>query len=757
MTIKPDDAFKASSQNILSLFGTPGEHYYLPAYQRPYSWSDSSVERLLTDILSGLESLFSDPDTYSFCGSIITVTDHNYETIVPQVRGDLPGKVQLVIDGQQRLTTLLLLCLVISNRVKVNLKTFGPRTARTLADTWLERFGDELAYELERMIVTVNPPIGNFTPIYPRLTRAFRDQWSKTLPNQQYESAIAEICHTYASLTDKTIPYEYQPAKAADDAKTVKSALSKLSEIVDGFSADELSADEDFSLSLSLVVANTDIFQNVGLNISQPNLNELKNVPLNDDEFSALLRLIILGNYLLKRVVLAKIVCANDDYAFDVFEALNTTGTELDATETFPPLIIRDVTLALYGASKQKEHLDRISTLLEKRDAGKTRQDFAKNIVISFALAESGEKISKRRSEQQKLLSKYAKQNQGNTNPLVENFRRVADLSDIKTQSQPEFNFGKISAGDLSDLELAYKFFNDLRHDIVIAPLSRFYAETFNSQISIPAAISDFVAATKAAMAFSTLWRCKTGGADGIDSKYRGLMSGDLSFPGLARTKNNPTDVVKFKKQLRDLLNHRYADIDAFINASKRTDFYKTKTIGKILLLASHHDAAASSNGNLNIGVPGLIEFLTFKKYTDALSQEIEHIAPQSPKGTGAVWDNKIYDNDINLVHSLGNLTFVSKDINLELGNHNWAHKKVLFEALSVVTKPQAQAVFDTADQNGVSFPNPDKVSAFIDSHVFVPQFESLAMFPNWDETTIISRTENLLNLAYERLYSWLK
>ena len=155
--------------------------------------------------------------------------------------------------------------------------------------------------------------------------------------------------------------------------------------------------------------------------------------------------------------------------------------------------------------------------------------------------------------------------------------------------------------------------------------------------------------------------------------------------------------------------------------------------------------------------MPGLIEFLTFKKYTDALSQEIEHIAPQSPKGTGAVWDNKIYDNDINLVHSLGNLTFVSKDINLELGNHNWAHKKVLFEALSVVTKPQAQAVFDTADQNGISFPNPEKVSAFIDSHVFVPQFESLAMFPNWDETTIIIRTENLLNLAFERLYSWLK
>lgn len=756
MTITPEDAFKASSQNIQSIFGTPGEHYYLPAYQRPFSWSESEVEKLLTDILSGLENLFSDPHTYSFCGSIITVTDYNYETVSPQVRGDLPSKVQLVIDGQQRLTTLLLLCLVISNRVKVNLETFISRSTTTGSDNWLKRLCDELVHDLDRMIVTVNPQNGNFTPIYPRITRAFKDQWSRTLPNQQYKSAIAEICHTYASLAVKTLPYEYQPIEASDDAKTVKTALNKLSKIVDDFSADELSADEDFSLSLSLVVANTDIFKNVGINISTEDGNELRNVPLNDDEFSALLRLVIVGNYLLKKVVLAKIVCANDNYAFDVFEALNTTGTELNATETFPPLIIRDVTLAAYGVSKQKEHLDRISNLLERRDAGKTRQDFAKNIVISFALAESGEKISKRRSEQQKLLSKYAKQNQGNTNPLVENFRRVADLSNIKAQSQPEFNFAQISTGDLSDLQLAYKFFNDLKHDIVIAPLARFYAETFNSQISNPAAISDFVAATKASMAFSTLWRCKSGGADGIDSKYRGLMSGDSSFPGLARTKNNPIDVVKFKKQLRDLLNHRYADKNSFINASKRTLFYKTKTIAKILLLASHHDAAPSTDGNLTIGQPGRIEFLTFKKYTDTLSQEIEHIAPQSPKDTGAVWDNKIYDNDINLVHSLGNLTFVSKDINLELGNHNWAHKQVLFQALSVDTKDEAQAVFDTADKNGVSFSNPEKVSKFIDSHVFVPQFEFLAMFPNWDETTITGRTKNLLDLAYERLYSWL-
>jgi len=757
MTIKPEEAFKASAQNIYSIFGTPGEHYYLPAYQRPYSWPAEAVDNLFNDILSGLESLLRDPLTYSFCGSIITVTDHNYETIVPQVRGDLPGRVQLVIDGQQRLTTLLLLCLIISNRINVNQKTFASRSPNTNSDQWLIEQCDQLVHDLERMLVEIRPKIGDFTPIYPRMTRAFKDQWSKTLANQQYVSAIAEICHTYASLSDKTAPYEYIPVKAEDDAKTVNIALKTLTRSVDDFSTETIEEDEDFSLPLSVIAASTDIFANVGINISDSDLADLKNVPLEDDEFSKLLRLLILGSYLLKRVVLAKIICENDDYAFDVFEALNTSGTELDATETFPPLIIRDLTLAKYGASKQKEHLDRINTLLVYREAGKNRQSFAKTIVISFALAETGEKISKRRSEQQKLLSKYAKSHSGNTNPLVANFRRVADLSDIKSQSQPEFDFGQISASDLSDLQLAFKFFNDLKHDIVIAPLARFYAETFNSQGSNSTAIDNFVSATKAAMAFSILWRCKSGGADGIDSKYRGLMSGDSSFTGIARAKNNPVDLTTFKKRLSELLSQRYADKNTFINASKRTSFYKTKTIGKILLLASHHDAAVGTTGDLSVGVNGLNEYLTFRKYTDKLSQEIEHIAPQSPKGTGAIWDNNIYDKDIDLVHSLGNLTFVSKDANLKLGNHNWAHKKVLFKSLSVATKPEAQWEFDNAISNGIEFTDPEGVAEFIDKYVYVPQFVSLSKFESWTEQTINDRTENLLDLAYQRLSGWLK
>ena len=121
------------------------------------------------------------------------------------------------------------------------------------------------------------------------------------------------------------------------------------------------------------------------------------------------------------------------------------------------------------------------------------------------------------------------------------------------------------------------------------------------------------------------------------------------------------------------------------------------------------------------------------------------------------LWDNNIYDIDANTIHFLGNLTVVPKDINWTLGNHDWAHKKVLIESLCASTQDDAQKVFDTARDNGIDFPRLEEVEQFVRDYIHVPQFVSLSRFANWDEQTINSRTENLLGLAYDRLYGWLK
>ena len=96
-----EDIFKPESQPILRLFSNSDSLFQIPDYQRPYSWTDEQVDQLWEDLTeafinnNGNASL----DVNYFLGSIITV---------PGEKG-----YQDVIDGQQRITTLMILFCVI--------------------------------------------------------------------------------------------------------------------------------------------------------------------------------------------------------------------------------------------------------------------------------------------------------------------------------------------------------------------------------------------------------------------------------------------------------------------------------------------------------------------------------------------------------------------------------------------------------------------------------------------------------------------
>lgn len=80
--------------------------YIVPDYQREYVWKEDQVITLLEDIKSNaLEVEAEDEDPY-FIGSIVVYSDHNR----------LAGKFML-IDGQQRLTTIFLLLCAIKTRL----------------------------------------------------------------------------------------------------------------------------------------------------------------------------------------------------------------------------------------------------------------------------------------------------------------------------------------------------------------------------------------------------------------------------------------------------------------------------------------------------------------------------------------------------------------------------------------------------------------------------------------------------------------
>ena len=87
----------AEQKNISKIFDDKTK-YVIPAYQRPYSWTKNECKELFEDLQTAYYE--NKKDGY-FLGSLIlsTVDENEYE----------------VIDGQQRLTTLIMFLKVLYN------------------------------------------------------------------------------------------------------------------------------------------------------------------------------------------------------------------------------------------------------------------------------------------------------------------------------------------------------------------------------------------------------------------------------------------------------------------------------------------------------------------------------------------------------------------------------------------------------------------------------------------------------------------
>lgn len=88
-----EETFKPNSLTINKLLTDSDALYQIPVYQRPYKWGDDEVDKLWEDILESYEN--KEPNY--FLGSIITA------------KSGTDSKYLDVVDGQQRLTTLIIL------------------------------------------------------------------------------------------------------------------------------------------------------------------------------------------------------------------------------------------------------------------------------------------------------------------------------------------------------------------------------------------------------------------------------------------------------------------------------------------------------------------------------------------------------------------------------------------------------------------------------------------------------------------------
>jgi uncharacterized protein with ParB-like and HNH nuclease domain len=793
MAVDPKTIFEAISKSPMELLADRGLGLYIPSYQRPYSWDKDKVSRLIEDISHGFKTLIKSDDSFTFLGTVITIHDVNNSTVQPIVRADVPSKVLTVIDGQQRMTTLLLLCIALHSTLNLTHKQFLKKIKFSEIEK-LATNGSDISSELESKVTALEWIDGQTkealsaladtfyekysfgrSPLYPRMIRSIDDQWSKSPSTRKYESPIANLIFNYITEIEKSDyeVVEYKPTKrdnSIEGEEALIDRFNQLIKILKSVNSNQASiADEITEIPKVNEIYKSDTFQEGLLNHVAP-VKEILALSESEKEiFDKLSILVFYARYVLHRVVLTVVKGKNEDYAFTIFESLNTTGEPLTAFETFKPRVVNAVGLALYEQSPQKILMDEVSDYLCVFSAGSELQKATKEFLIHFFNSYAGQKVSGRLAEQRSELKAHFE----DTNDQLAfikmlshcaNFRKYIWESDSYIGS--DRFFGELQLSTTSKLGL--KFFKDINHTIVIPILTLFFSQIVDAQNieEKTQRFKEFESALKAMVSFSALWRASRRGTAGIDNEYRELLNKEDMPSGLRplakiNIKNNIIDLSLFKMELKSRLldesrKGKLINKDTFVNISSHLPIYSNaKKVAKLLLLAAHNDAIEDPlNKGLLIKGKGLSNpCFNEESYMDERSLSLEHIAPQSNNG---LWESSIYENG-ELINCLGNLVLVSNDLNSSLGNRVWAEKRIFYKVVGAQSREEASRVLsEAASVYHIRFG--ELTQQLLASQKYMPNLIALGnMNREWNKEFIAMRSKRLYELAWDELIAWLE
>ncbi|WP_425251217.1 DUF262 domain-containing protein [Helicobacter pylori] len=99
-------------------------YYQIPIYQRPYQWTEENCEKLLDDLFFNYED---DRESDYFCGSLVLI-------LISE--DSKKAKTYDIVDGQQRLSTFILLAKVLSDLYN---DCLDPKNLEHLQEGWKDR------------------------------------------------------------------------------------------------------------------------------------------------------------------------------------------------------------------------------------------------------------------------------------------------------------------------------------------------------------------------------------------------------------------------------------------------------------------------------------------------------------------------------------------------------------------------------------------------------------------------------------------
>jgi hypothetical protein len=776
--------FRAKSASIRELLSDLVDVFAIPTYQRPYRWEPAQVRRLLEDLINGLNRIAEDPDAVAFIGAVITVNG----VAGPHITK--PAGTKSVIDGQQRLTTLLLTAAA-AHQLLGELMTARAEVGQSGSpeDVEFEGWLTEQLTEVRGQLLSCLAEKREFGDedfrYLPKLIRDFVDVWSNKQETARYASPIANLLHRYvrAQLHNEPLGLD-APAvvevpeafgAAIDDDKIIRRRFLQtrryVKEIADGRKNEILEAVDLTRLSAEDAHAFGSLFEP-----SPPNVDLSP-----DSGRDSVLRLLMFSRFLLDRVSITHINASSEGYAFDLFDALNTTGEPLTAFETFVPLVVEAEGVTNYHGSPSFHDVALTGKLLAGE--GSKVQGETARLVTTALLAEHGAKVGTRLSEQRWELSKRYRDA-----PNLDARRAITrQFADSAVAYFRLWKSGRLAfdAGGTEPVralgattEFALRFATAINHTVLVAPLSRFMAQ-FRADPGDETQ-SELERAIRASVAFSALWRAMYGGTAGIDDIYRGLMQKgwpadkeepDRVVTGLART--SPGSYVARDLPSVDTLieafwaiagaqgPNSFVEREDWVDRVSRRPLYEQTELAKFLLLISgHHAVPKGTTGLLQDGNAGdHTEMLRPDRWgDDERFATVEHVAPQTPnisEDPRLGWAPKLY-SDPTTIHQIGNLTLVPLARNATLGNRPWPEKRFLYRALSADGPADAEAALDAAEEAGFEL-SEELRGTILARREHLIMLQTIARFDGaWSAEFVDQRSRSLLSRAWSVLAGWL-
>lgn len=718
--------------------------FYIPDYQRPYTWDEENLKRLFETIVNGVQNFVEyqgNDEYYAFLGAILSVSGSDELKIAYNItQEDSPNTVHALIDGQQRITSLILFISELYVRLyslKGKVENLDSAIKNEIKDSLISALDD---CKTSLFIKNTGFEAGNESQKHEYLPKiingAKEDRW-KRYQKGKYNSPVAKYLLSLSFYNGKN--------ELLIDAE-LQEVLNVYRKLLKEY-LDDLREKGAFFFSKGFL-SNKSLQEKLLYRQFSSEFKIKYSVKKNKEFLEEFIFLSILLKFMRQYIMFAKIEVKKENFAFDIFDSLNSTGDPLTAFETFRPTVIKHLGNSFRG-SEEEGYLKNYTDYYSK-DKGEERHKSTKDFVISFALYEDGTLVDKSLNRQRKYLQQtYKKYSELDKKIFCEGVSLLTDFySDIWDESVL-----KISGLYSPECKLGLSILKETNHTITIPVLARYYTELHLATVANSSDFKKYNTVVKSVIAFSLFWRIlHNGSTGGIEDIYRDLLKEELSRKSCQNINNFDLNAF-FRKRLNDKKLGTSNRKRNFVNIVSGSQYSKTgnNTWLKFFMLAALHDTVPDGKTGLDkSGVVGCMPTLEHSKWKAIEPLTIEHIAPQRPI-EGSSWDPllSIPQNS----DSIGNLTLLLRNSNSIIGNKEWEDKRNIYQILcSTNPEERMESIRD------LGFNVKGKTKDYLLSSHYWPCVQSLAKCnqESWTPELVHLRAKRLAELAWDNLSPWL-